>query len=54
MSARVDQKIARKTQPDHLWAECWCQTDVVEVPVSEVRQCRTRSCGLPHCKEPQQ
>jgi hypothetical protein len=30
--------------------ECWCQTEIVKVPVEDVRACRTISCGAPNCQ----
>lgn len=31
-------------------AQCWCQAEVVKVPVEEIRACRTISCGKPECR----
>lgn len=28
---------------------CWCKADIVPVPVGEIRNGLTRSCGLPAC-----
>lgn len=28
---------------------CWCKADIVPVPVGEMRNGLTRSCGLPAC-----
>lgn len=30
-------------------AACWCKADIVPVPVGEMRNGLTRSCGLPAC-----
>lgn len=31
---------------------CWCESNVVRVPVSKVRMGITRSCGKPECFDP--
>lgn len=31
-------------------AQCWCQAEVVKVPVDDIRAGRTATCGDPDCR----
>jgi hypothetical protein len=31
-------------------ALCWCEAQVMKVPVEDIRACRTLSCGEPDCR----
>ena len=50
-----DRGIARPGEHDMeaqvLRARCWCDRREVDVPVGDVRAGRTKSCGLPGCKD---
>lgn len=49
---RYRERVGLRADIDDLGCLCWCRAEVLPVPRSLVRACRTLSCGARGCEEP--